>query len=570
LQVVADRLWNVRERLDHNALKVYKALQLSLQCHRTQASPSFERDFQDHLRIEFSDAWQITTRQIGGWNQWQVVVDGGKPMYCSVRLEVLSDDPALLRELTNKARAIKDTLMEDGGKWKQLIERGASREKLMRFKQECQKRSQEVAAGRANGNNRWVEAKEICQTCGKSTEDDQLCGKHMCVVRATFTCQNCNHSWSSYRGRLRSDNSSERQLIAQMCAQCSGDGIGTDWHANDERDKRPASESDYSSTSKGMHQSELCGACREYGNCKGLFYDPFIHTTALGMCTGKAVKWSPHSDEMPELLIADLGPEFSKLQVYLQPHVYTPPDDEEPLGKYGSAKRPQQTWRKVDRSAEDRMTAQQQRQFLQNQLHQQRQIFYNKRQHNDGVDAFDGATADSQGDPQDGGVKNQMALDRFLKGSGGALPNNSTGPLQNRHGQQQNFAPYAQTRKMQPTPWVEHGDGGYPSHGQPSDVHMAGATGPAVDGLDDAERKSLSFNKIKENSPPSGSSAYIRTPLFGKLPRLRQQQLLQLATRHAPRSQGDYDDSAKFKIVEEYLEKFNGDFDAAYSYLRAL
>jgi len=78
--------------------------------------------------------------------------------------------------------------------------------------------------------------------------------------------------------------------------------------------------------SKGTHQSELCDACREFGNCTGVFYDPFILTTALQIVSGSDVTWKAFNAEMPELLIADM-PMMPDLQVVLQPHVYVPSDD---------------------------------------------------------------------------------------------------------------------------------------------------------------------------------------------------------------------------------------------------
>ena len=41
------------------------------------------------------------------------------------------------------------------------------------------------------------------------------------------------------------------------------------------------------SVSRRSHQSELCEAYQEVGNCMGLFYDPFILTTALSMISWK-------------------------------------------------------------------------------------------------------------------------------------------------------------------------------------------------------------------------------------------------------------------------------------------
>merc|ERR1719201_2031850 len=99
-------------------MKAYHALQLALQPHsRPNGSrPNFEKDFNESLCALFPHARNITARQIGSLNQWEVSIDNGPRMLCSVRLELLSDNVEFQKELRDKARAVKDTLLDEHGK----------------------------------------------------------------------------------------------------------------------------------------------------------------------------------------------------------------------------------------------------------------------------------------------------------------------------------------------------------------------------------------------------------------------------------------------------------------------
>eukprot|EP00449_Zooxanthella_nutricula_P044563 CAMPEP_0198594656 /NCGR_PEP_ID=MMETSP1462-20131121/140916_1 /TAXON_ID=1333877 /ORGANISM="Brandtodinium nutriculum, Strain RCC3387" /LENGTH=365 /DNA_ID=CAMNT_0044326273 /DNA_START=1 /DNA_END=1095 /DNA_ORIENTATION=- len=323
---VAQRLSELRTGLDEDAARAYRALQLALQRQTAGPRPNFETEFHESLSAMFPQAWDISARQVGGYNQWEVKVNNGPAMYCSVRLEVLSDDQNFLHDVKEKARVVKDTLLDERGKWKKTLlpESGAvSLEKVRAFERECASRSQDFdrqggfASRDRNRGNAWNdEQATLCETCGRSTQENQLKGVHMCVVFAVFQCEECRYSWSSYHGRLRPD----KEMMGQQCKQCKGQGTAKDWRPVSESDKERQRDnrqwnSNSGGTRFGMHQSELCDACREFGNCMGVFYDPFILTTALSLVSGQQVKWMPFSDQIPELLVADLGENMRDVQV---------------------------------------------------------------------------------------------------------------------------------------------------------------------------------------------------------------------------------------------------------------
>jgi hypothetical protein len=180
---VAQKLANLRDKLSYEAAQAYVALQRSLEPHtRPRGSvPQFDQDFHNHLSLNFPDARNIKARQIRAWNQWEVNVDDGPTIFCSVRLEVLSDDPAFVNELMRKARIVQETLMENSAKWKNELQPGSRLnhfDTMSRFEQECRERASTRDRGRGDGYSEnarsrfmWSEHQEFCDTCDKPMKD---------------------------------------------------------------------------------------------------------------------------------------------------------------------------------------------------------------------------------------------------------------------------------------------------------------------------------------------------------------------------------------------------------------
>jgi len=144
---------------------------------------------------------------------------------------------------------------------------------------------------------------------------NEIMGRKVC---ASFQCVSCKHKWTTFHARLQPDGET---IMGQSCVKCGEKGQATEWHVADNR--REHQERD--SSGGGMHVSSLCDACVRFGNCMGTFYDPFVLTTALHLITGQFVQWKAFAPDVPELLVADLGPEFEDQYVCLQPHVFVGP-----------------------------------------------------------------------------------------------------------------------------------------------------------------------------------------------------------------------------------------------------
>lgn len=143
---------------------------------------------------------------------------------------------------------------------------------------------------------------DVCPICNVNMYKDCLAGKHMCRIVVTFTC--CG-KWTSYSGRY---NVEEGRVMGQRCKQCGADGKASKkWTLADGLggggETKP-------------HRSELCEACARYGNCRGVFFDPFQMAMAVQMHTGRPATWQRH--QRTDLWVTEVDGAI----VVLQPHVF--------------------------------------------------------------------------------------------------------------------------------------------------------------------------------------------------------------------------------------------------------
>lgn len=564
---VAEKLVQVKNNLSEDATKAYQALQIALQRHSDPhgaSSVNFEKMFYDCLSAVFPEAWDVQARQIGGQNQWEVTVDGGPPMYCSVRLEVLSEDAEFLRNLKDKARVVKDTLLEDEGRWKRTLqpEYGLlSMDKLSQFEEECNARCARDGYGNSRygrNNHQWVERGSRCQICGRSKDDDLLNGQHMCVVCATFQCTDCRYSWTSHHGRLKPDGST---LMGQQCMKCRGRGVSVEWRVVNRQEREYDQDRGPSERNKGAHQNELCDACREFGNCTGVFYDPFILTTALQIVSGSDVTWKAFNADMPELLVADM-PTYPDLQVVLQPHVYVPSDDSRE--RYGTAGYGGYGGRNGNRGGDYGYASDR---GYEPERPPMRRAGGGK---GDGGKGWQGTDNYSSyvapplrsSDRPTGGVKDEAAFQRYLSRPAQGGPSGAA-----------NLAPPA------PRPSKGKGKSEEPPRQEVyagSMASSAGAAGaaPEADGPPTLKPNNK-FNKMGGGGgmgggdPGTGPATQktSSTPRLDLLPPLRRAQFLQVVQRQV-KSSGKQ--TEKQELAEEYLALCNGDYDEAYQYVKQL
>ena len=111
-----------------------------------------------------------------------------------------------------------------------------------------------------------------------------LGGKHHCHVWAAFVCTNrkCGSSWNSKQGKY--DPRTE-YLLGQNCKTCGTLGNGRVTNYSPE----PVEPDPYKE--KAPHRSDLCEACTWYGNCMGLFSEPFGVHAGLVMQGYKTIQW---------------------------------------------------------------------------------------------------------------------------------------------------------------------------------------------------------------------------------------------------------------------------------------
>lgn len=617
---VANRLYGMKERLTEDARKVYRALQVAMQRHSVPCGsrPNFEKDFVDNLFREFPNAYNIVPDKRGSLNQWSVKIDDSPPIYCSVRLEVFGDNNTFVKSLKTRARAVTDTLLSEDAKWKKVLlpEHGPFNEdKLHQFERECNVRARNMdymkGGGKGNReNNGWIDrSRALCERCNRPEDEDQLNGVHMCVVVATFVCPECRYSWTSYHGRLTPDS----EMMGQACRQCKGGGEAKDWRplTEGEKDGSGGQEREWGEKQgggsssggrlrgSGMHQSELCTACREYGNCMGVFYDPFVLTTALSMVTDKRVLWRIFSKDLPELLIADLGSSYSNMQVCLQPHVYVPHIAE--IGWRGGGGPQKMHYDRDDEHGQYRGGRSQREQpALSNEAHSDWHgaVSSTASAPPRGGNAYAGSLP-----PQVGGVKDQDGFNRYLAsqekgGNRGGYSHHDAmepplpeGPRAAGAEAHFNLVPDMPPRHEQ-APAQQYGDDGgnagadHMSMSQqyleprpvsamqsdeakgPMSAEGGNPTPPAPGALPKANK----FNKIGARGgggpPNQAPSSPGSTPLLERLLPIQRAHLVNCVRKELKATAGA--DAERFKKAEEYLARCGGDYEMAYSYVRGL
>lgn len=570
LPATAQKLSDMREGLTEDAMRSYRALQVALQRYSTPnaSQQDFERDFNESLAAMFPGAYSITATQIGNNSQWEVRINNGDPMYCSVRLEVLTDDVAFTRELKAKSKIVKEVLLTEGGHWKKMLSQrgGVNREKLQQFEQECRMRSNMESAGGRGGRGggdgdrdrgtKWQDQKQICNVCGRGTDEDQLSGTHMCVVNATFQCLECGNTWSSFHGRRRPDG----ELMGQKCSRCKGQGQEKDWRIVTQAERDEVRDRFRDQMGGKMHHSELCDACRTFGNCMGVFHDPFVITMALTLCTSQHVQWASFSHDMPELLIANMD----NKQVCLQPHVYLASPDEFKGGKKGGKG-------KGKRPAEKEIGPREQVPREQGGVKDQGLL--------GSFLGSDGGKGKGKKDRDDANVRGEVSGGSAGYGSGRPdfqparqppnLYSSSSSFMQS-----QDYLPYGSEASEHAIGGGLGGDGSAPA----AEGYQRWYTSEASEGApsEPTVTTKLSRNKIAVGSSlevtntisQSAASNAVATPLLTSLGRIRKAQFLHHVAKYL-KSQ-NRPDSDKFTLAEEILMKSNGSYETAYHNLKAL
>lgn len=321
----------------------------------------------------------------------------------------------------------------------------------------------------------------------------------------------------------------------------------------------------------------------------GVFYDPFVLTTALSMVTDKRVLWRIFSKELPELLVADLGPTWTHMQVCLQPHVYVPQldawrggaernyygrDDEQGQNNWGGPRRREQP-------------------ALSNEAHQD---WHGAVSSTAGAPARGGnGYAPSSLPAQVGGVKDQDGFNRYLSsqekgGSKGGFisqhdPSESTiigGPRAGASEAQGAFSlsPDAPPRHEQaaavPQRYLEPRGGSVSP--MPADEPKATASADAAASAPSPPPpgslpKANKFNKIGARgggaaANQAGAMIPGATPLLQQLLPIQRAHLVNCVRKELKATTGA--DADRFKKAEEYLSRCGGDYEMAYSYVRGL
>lgn len=244
--------------------------------------------------------------------QWRCSCSGNECLM-SVRTEVLgaslNESFEFLSELKQQARAVRTTLLSDSAAWMRSLSKGVSKG---HFLDACRKTgTQSPIGGHGNTLGPRHHAQDysdaMCVFCDKPIHSAHLGGKHRCRVTAAFRCPSCQGQWSSVQARF---DPSEKRVLGQKCQHCQSFGNVLRWQFCD----LPASNNE--GVEHKPHRSDLCEACDSFGNCQGAFFEPFIISSAIELCTQKSeARWARSGD----ICVADAG----GYAVAMLPHVFS-------------------------------------------------------------------------------------------------------------------------------------------------------------------------------------------------------------------------------------------------------
>jgi hypothetical protein len=353
--------------------------------------------------------------------------------------------------------------------------------------------------------------------------------------------------------------------MSQQCSKCRGYGVSVEWTVVSRQQREYDQDNKYDRP-KGTHMNELCDACREFGNCSGVFYDPFVLTTALSIMTDTEVRWKSFSSSMPELLVADLGPGYSELQVCLQPHVYVPSSNTRWCGTY---KNP--GGRGPSGYSDNSYDRDYGRDYDRDEYNRPPRRGGGRggsQYSQEGYTSYVAPPLRSTERPS-GGVKDQAAFQRYL-----SQPSAGSDARSSHAGGAANLeVPAPRPSKGKGKGMGEIDEYYYDDYGeaQPSSSssHLGAASG--MPGFGGGMLKANKFNKIVPEAPAPDASMGSRvspTPRLDALPPLRRAQFLQVVKRQINSS--NRRDSEKCQLAEEYLALCNGDYDKAYEYVKSL
>eukprot|EP01062_Namystynia_karyoxenos_P065984 TRINITY_DN60006_c0_g1_i1.p2 TRINITY_DN60006_c0_g1~~TRINITY_DN60006_c0_g1_i1.p2 ORF type:complete len:473 (+),score=131.75 TRINITY_DN60006_c0_g1_i1:80-1420(+) len=240
---------------------------------------------------------------VAGKAQWVATVRHGPRVYVAMRTCIpRAVDPDLRRII----HVVRDTLLDHDMAW--LHELQDSLDSLGDFIEAC---CQEQEGRGGGGGRRRRPDLEDCEYCGRS---DTVAGRHLCTVWAAFRCPKCGHEWTSGRAKY-SYNTDE--MMAQDCARCYARGRQVIGDCTKHR--RLDADDGEQVDGGGPHRPELCRTCVRYGDCRGVFYDPFTIDVSVQVHQAHEPRWEEEfRGADPDVSVfAEAGS-----GVVLMPHVY--------------------------------------------------------------------------------------------------------------------------------------------------------------------------------------------------------------------------------------------------------
>eukprot|EP01062_Namystynia_karyoxenos_P050193 TRINITY_DN38918_c0_g1_i1.p1 TRINITY_DN38918_c0_g1~~TRINITY_DN38918_c0_g1_i1.p1 ORF type:complete len:372 (+),score=109.52 TRINITY_DN38918_c0_g1_i1:94-1116(+) len=222
------------------------------------------RETQERLQRALPGA--VVERE-GGQAQWTVTVKkpgrAQKVLYVAMRTVL---PPGDAKGLASRIRVVKNVLLRHGREWMRSLTDDP--DALDGFVHDCWEEG--GAGGRNLQRDGWV-----CEYCGR---DDMIGRRHLCTLWANFKCSSCRHQWYSHRAKYDVEKD---EFLGQLCGRCKDGG-----HERAGRVTRSGPHDEAPSgrfSSNRPHRADLCLTCIHFGDCRGIFFDPFTVDVALQM-----------------------------------------------------------------------------------------------------------------------------------------------------------------------------------------------------------------------------------------------------------------------------------------------
>lgn len=290
--------------------KVFHALQNSI-CKRNGRTEGIS-----FVHSIFKNGWDGIEIQRVGNAQW-VLTSGAVRVTMAFKTRIDGPDALeLTRVMKHNAASVKALLRETKGAVNDWAANHV-RDSLMDVLQQ----EQEAYAN-----------EELCWICKKPKSIKNQDGVHRCMVKCRFSCYTCGNRWGSGCAWIKPDT---QEIKSQLCGQCGNSGTAdSKWEPHEINHSKQMN-----TDVEKQHRSDLCQACREWGDCRSNFLQPNVVNGAIALaCGARNMHW--YADASDESIKTKLIYNGHENTVVIEPFVNVRYDYDEEYPQLNNQRQP--------------------------------------------------------------------------------------------------------------------------------------------------------------------------------------------------------------------------------------